>query len=91
MGTGKLIDPSKLAKVFVSPRSRAQRTFDLVFKESGEKLREGKVEVTERIAEWSYGLYEGMLTKDIRAARKGRGLDQEREWDIWRDGCEEGE
>lgn len=35
--------------------------------------------------------YEGKLTKEIRAMRKERGLDGEREWDIWRDGCEAGE
>lgn len=35
--------------------------------------------------------YEGRVTKDIRALRKERGLDTEKEWDIWRDGCEGGE
>ena len=47
--------------------------------------------LTEDIAEWDYGDYEGLLTSEIRARRKERGLDQEREWDIWRDGCEGGE
>ena len=32
-----------------------------------------------------------MKTKAIRELRKSHGLDQEREWDIWRDGCEDGE
>jgi broad specificity phosphatase PhoE len=43
------------------------------------------------LAEWGYGLYEGLLTKEIRKERKERGLDTESEWDIWRDGCEGGE
>lgn len=45
----------------------------------------------ERIREWEYGLYEGKLTAEIRAGRKERGLDRERAWNIWDDGCEEGE
>jgi probable phosphoglycerate mutase len=49
------------------------------------------IEVTENLREWEYGLYEGKLTKEIRAERKQRGLDKKREWDIWTDGCEEGE
>lgn len=35
--------------------------------------------------------YEGLLTKQIREKRKAHGLDQQQEWDIWRDGCEGGE
>lgn len=31
------------------------------------------------------------MTKEIKALRKERGHDKEREWDIWRDGCEGGE
>lgn len=50
-----------------------------------------KVTITEDIAEWDYGAYEGMLVGDIRKGRKERGLDQDGEFYIWRDGCEEGE
>jgi probable phosphoglycerate mutase len=32
-----------------------------------------------------------MVTSQIRALRKEHGLDTERPWDIWRDGCEGGE
>lgn len=46
------------------------------------------VSVTEDIAEWGYGDYEGLLTSEIRSLRKDRGLDKERPWDIWVDGCE---
>ncbi|KFY90410.1 hypothetical protein V498_05976 [Pseudogymnoascus sp. VKM F-4517 (FW-2822)] len=133
VGQGKLIDPSKLTKVFISPRTRAQRTYDLMFddaareslkekveitedireweygtyegvtptdirkqrKEKGldterESLKE-KVEITEDIREWEYGAYEGVTPTDIRKQRKEKGLDTERPWDIWHDGCEDGE
>lgn len=89
VGTGKLIDPTKVAHIFVSPRQRAQKTFNLLFPDP--TVTEGKTTHTEDIAEWSYGKYEGLLTKEIRAGRKDRGLDTEIEWDIWRDGCEDGE
>jgi broad specificity phosphatase PhoE len=34
---------------------------------------------------------EGLLSSQIRAARTERGLDVQRPWNIWVDGCEEGE
>ena len=89
-GAGKLIDPAKLAKVYVSPRKRAQRTVDLLTEIGGNGISLDK-EICEEISEWSYGIYEGLLTKQIREGRKSRGLDEDREWDIWSDGCEEGE
>jgi len=49
------------------------------------------VTVTEDVREWEYGAYEGLMTAQIRAGRKERGLDKDRDWDIWHDGCEEGE
>ncbi|KAL9614272.1 MAG: hypothetical protein Q9167_001228 [Letrouitia subvulpina] len=47
--------------------------------------------VARDIAEWDYGDYEGLVVREIRARRKEKELDQEREWDIWKDGCEGGE
>ena len=47
-GPGKLIDPAKIVKVFVSPRSRAQQTWDLL---SGGGESEAKAELDE----WGYG------------------------------------
>lgn len=93
VGPGKLIDPAKLAHVFISPRKRAQTTFDLLFNGAGKEIlqKENKVSTTEELAEWDYGKYEGLLTKEIRARRKEQGLDKNRPWDIWRDGCEDGE
>lgn len=100
-GPGLLIDPGNLARVYVSPRQRAQRTLELLFETAGHEAAlpastEGDdagsgtvdVRVTEDIAEWGYGDYEGLLTKEIRQLRKERGHDTENEWDIWRDGAE---
>ena len=51
------MDPSKLAKAYISPRSRAQKTFNLLFgDEAAGKLKaEGKMQLTENVAEWDYG------------------------------------
>ncbi|KAJ5527302.1 hypothetical protein N7513_011461 [Penicillium frequentans] len=94
VGSGKLIDPANIARVYISPRKRAMQTFDIAFDDTDKQALQSKDKVTqkeERLAEWGYGLYEGLVTKEIRALRKERGLDAERPWDIWRDGCEEGE
>jgi len=57
VGHGKLIDPSKLGRVFVSPRIRAQKTAELLFGEDGvEKLRKDGIHtIEERAQEWDYG------------------------------------
>ncbi|KAE8391565.1 histidine phosphatase superfamily [Aspergillus alliaceus] len=93
VGQGKLIDPSNVAHVFISPRKRAVQTFEIAFSDADKETlrRDNKVSETERLAEWGYGLYEGLLTRQIRELRKEHGLDTERPWDIWRDGCEKGE
>lgn len=93
VGTGNLIDPAKLAQVFVSPRNRAQQTFDLLFDEKqAQALRDAnKVTTTGDLAEWDYGMYEGLVTSEIRGRRRDQGLDKERPWNIWKDGCEDGE
>ncbi len=48
-GSGKLIDPAKVMKVYVSPRQRATRTWEL--------LSDGNegYEVANDLAEWDYG------------------------------------
>jgi broad specificity phosphatase PhoE len=78
VGPGKVIDPSRIAHLFVSPRTRAKRTYEILFDGAAQKQLE-------------YGAYEGLLTAQIRSARKEKGLDQERSWSIWTDGCEDGE
>jgi broad specificity phosphatase PhoE len=77
--------------VFISPRTRARRTYELLFNDATRRELEPKVETTEDIREWEYGAYEGLLPGQIREGRKSRGLDTERAWDIWHDGCEDGE
>ncbi|KAI5359533.1 putative histidine phosphatase superfamily, clade-1 [Septoria linicola] len=84
-GEGKLLDPRKIAKVYVSPRTRAIKTYELI---SG---RQDGYEITESLAEWDYGEYEGLKPAEIRSKRKDQGLDTERPWDIWTDGCTGGE
>jgi broad specificity phosphatase PhoE len=46
------------------------------------------VQVTPDIREWDYGSYEGITSHEIQAQRKKDGLEP---WDIWRDGCPDGE
>ena len=94
-GPGKLIDPLKLARVYVSPRQRATRTLGLLLYATAEEYRREvhrRMVVTEDVREWSYGEYEGMLTGEIRGIRREKGLDgrergEGREWDLWRDGA----
>ncbi|KAL8674794.1 MAG: hypothetical protein Q9168_000775 [Polycauliona sp. 1 TL-2023] len=89
VGPGKLIDSANIARVWVSPRRRAQQTCQLIFSGTGDIA--DKTTLTEDIAEWNYGDYEGLVVGEIRTRRKEKGLDKEREWNIWRDGCEGGE
>ncbi|GFG21189.1 hypothetical protein IFM5058_10951 [Aspergillus udagawae] len=93
VGPGKLIDPVRIAKVWVSPRKRTQQTFQLLFSASGSDsgIDAEKVTLTEDIAEWDYGNYEGLRSTEIRSLRKEKGLDESWDWNIWRDGCEGGE
>ncbi|KAI3317545.1 phosphoglycerate mutase [Xylariaceae sp. AK1471] len=93
VGPGKLIEPDSVAGVFVSPRKRAQTTYSLLFGGNVDhsQVPADRVTVTEDIAEWNYGDYEGLVTSEIRDRRKAKGLDKSTPWDIWRDGCEGGE
>ncbi|KAI0139996.1 phosphoglycerate mutase-like protein [Hypoxylon sp. NC0597] len=92
VGPKKLLDPARLARVWVSPRKRARQTFELLFSSNSETaIDSNRIVITEDIAEWDYGDYEGLVVSEIRAGRKKRGLDQEKEWNIWSDGCEGGE
>lgn len=92
------------ARRFVSPRKRAQRTFellnlgftDLPWQSHGpaeastaDGACSARVEVTQDIREWDYGEYEGITSADIRKLRREQGLDEH--WDIWKDGCPGGE
>ncbi|MEV7624650.1 histidine phosphatase family protein [Actinoplanes sp. NPDC089786] len=63
------------AAVISSPRKRALRTAEL----AGLDV----TEVTEDLAEWNYGEYEGITTKEIHRTRPG--------WSLWTDGSPGGE
>ncbi|KAI7909602.1 hypothetical protein M9X92_011545 [Pyricularia oryzae] len=91
VGVNNLINPRRLGKVFVSPRKRAVQTLELLLPQEGVVQGQYEVTATEEIAEWNYGRYEGLKEEEIRSSRKERGLDLDREWNIWRDGCEGGE
>ena len=91
VGPGKLLDPDRVAHVFVSPRARAVKTYQLLLPPASGIIAAEKVTFTEDITEWDYGDYEGLKDQEIRELRKNKGLDLEREWDIWSDGCENGE
>ncbi|KAA6414282.1 MAG: phosphoglycerate mutase [Lasallia pustulata] len=102
VGDDRLIVPSKIAHIYVSPRRRAQRTLELLELGCRDKLpweerrqhgdddirTNAKVQITEDIREWDYGGYEGLTSKQIREQRQKSG---EGSWDIWRDGCPGGE
>jgi broad specificity phosphatase PhoE len=62
--------------VLSSPRRRATQTCALAGLAAS-------VELDPDLAEWDYGDYEGQRSADIRQARPG--------WDLFRDGCANGE
>jgi len=62
--------------VFVSPRQRARQTCDLAGLGQLAQL-------SEDLAEWDYGAYEGLRSEEIRRQRA--------DWSIFRDGCPNGE
>lgn len=101
VGDDRLIVPKRLAHIYVSPRTRAQKTLELLQlgchdpfpwqeerDESEPKRTDAKVTMTGDIREWDYGEYEGITSKEIRERREAAGLGA---WDIWRDGCPGGE
>ncbi|KAK1826979.1 histidine phosphatase superfamily [Podospora conica] len=88
VGPKKLLDPNNVVAVFASPRKRAQETLRHLF---ANNAISAEITTTEDIAEWNYGDYEGMTAAETRALRKKRGLDNDRPWNVWHDGCEGGE
>lgn len=88
----QMIKPKCLKLVISSPRKRAQHTVQLLLSGLSEEERNAiPIDVDENIREWEYGDYEGLLTKQIVESRRERGLDKDDIWNIWRDGCENGE
>jgi broad specificity phosphatase PhoE len=72
---GTRLGGRRFAAVLSSPRKRALRTAEL----AGLTV----AEITEDLAEWNYGEYEGVTTAEIRETRPG--------WSLWTDGCPGGE
>jgi probable phosphoglycerate mutase len=64
------------ARIFVSPRQRAQRTDELIGLSP-------TAEIDPDLVEWNYGDYEGLTSRSICEARPG--------WDLFSDGCPGGE
>ncbi len=73
---GKRLSGLKFDRVYSSPSRRAQKTCALVASGAG-------LEIEPNLAEWNYGDYEGSCTVNIRKERP--------DWNIYRDGCPEGE
>ena len=70
-----ILDPKNLCIAFVSPRKRAQRTFDLLMEHLPEKPNHV---LTEEVREWDYGEYEGLKPREIKEINPT--------WTVWKDG-----
>ncbi|MFS2155264.1 histidine phosphatase family protein [Rhizobium sp. Rhizsp42] len=73
---GPRLEGLTVAEVWSSPSERARNTCRLAG--FGERMV-----VKDDLAEWDYGAYEGVKTKEILAQRPG--------WQLFRDGCPDGE
>lgn len=71
----EFLDPAKICHAFVSPRKRAKDTFDLLFEGCPNPP---PFVITEEVAEWDYGDYEGLTPAQIK--------EKDRYWSIWRTG-----
>jgi broad specificity phosphatase PhoE len=68
----------------------AERSFAVALSSPLRRAREtaelagfGEISVCDDLREWDYGEYEGLTTPQIRERRP--------EWELWRDGCPDGE
>jgi broad specificity phosphatase PhoE len=75
-GLALRLHTTPFAQVWTSPRLRARRTCELAGLGPG-------AAIDPDLAEWDYGDYEGQRTVDIRKNRA--------DWNIFRDGCPNGE
>jgi broad specificity phosphatase PhoE len=73
---GERLKGLAVTKVFTSPLQRAARTCEL----AGFRA---VAQVDSDLVEWNYGKYEGLRTGEIRQTRP--------DWQLFRDGCPEGE
>lgn len=75
-GLGDRLKDRSFAAVWSSPSSRARRTAELAGFGTDAVIEPD-------LAEWDYGAYEGLKTKEILVERPG--------WNLYRDGCPDGE
>ena len=73
---GHVLNQSAPSLALVSPRRRARETASIA-------LPVAEFVVSEDLAEWDYGQYEGLTSGEIRDRAPG--------WSLWRDGCPGGE
>ncbi|RHZ57918.1 phosphoglycerate mutase family protein [Aspergillus thermomutatus] len=71
-------------------RTTKQTTTTAIPPVTGE-VAEATIQITPSLVEWDYGEYEGLTSGDIHEKRRQAGLDKERPWSIWEDGCPGGE
>lgn len=92
-GPMQAIKPQHLTHIISSPRKRATESVELMLESLPEPAKSAvPLIIDENVREWEYGDYEGKLTKEICQMRKERGLSNVKsEWQIWGDGCENGE
>jgi probable phosphoglycerate mutase len=106
MHPAEILDPKIISHVLISPRTRAQKTYELLFAGLSQEKHPQNVVTDERVREWTYGAYEGALAKDVNAERAKNGQPK---WDIvsasdsrlwmqsdghpqqWQEGCPDGE
>ncbi len=67
---------TSFTRVFTSPLRRARQTCELA-------AMGAHAQIEPELVEWNYGDYEGKRTTEIQRDRPG--------WNIWRDGCPNGE
>lgn len=86
------INPDHLNYIFTSPRKRAIQTLNLMLESLPEDIKKNiRIVVDNDLREWDYGDYEGLTSSQIKALRAKRGLEIADKWEIWKDGCENGE
>jgi probable phosphoglycerate mutase len=75
-GVAGRLQGQSFAAVWSSPSQRARRTCELAGFGAAPEIRDN-------LAEWDYGAYEGLISKQIHELRP--------DWQLFRDGCPEGE
>jgi broad specificity phosphatase PhoE len=73
---GDALRAVRFSRVFTSPLVRARRTCEL-------SALEPAADIEPDLMEWNYGDYEGRTSQEIRQQRP--------EWNLFRDGCPQGE